>query len=280
MQNNNKFFSQKKFLEQESQIQIQNQNKDKDKNKQQDNNYNFNNKSLLKNKNEIKFLINQELISRETTIETNLINITETSIFKDKEKEKDKFSKRKNSSSMEKDKEKRRSSRKNSKNSIKDSSFNKENPQSPLLALIESLKEKLKFYENETRSLVDEKIQMQMTINNLQIQQMKKTSRNLKSKENTINTTSNNNNSNISKEKEREFDNKILRISQESIFDVNNSVNKNNAYNSIIDINKINDNYNNLKRQKDLLEKNKSFLEETINTNNFNLSNEYGKRKN
>ncbi len=46
-----------------------------------------------------------------------------------------------------------------------------------LVDLVESLKNKLSVYESEMRSLIDEKIQMQITINNLQMNTLKKSSR-------------------------------------------------------------------------------------------------------
>lgn len=125
------------------------------------------------------------------------------------------------SSSREREKG-RKTSRKSSKNSLRDSAFNLEpsaTMQSPLLSLVDSLKEKIEFYESEVKSLVDEKITMQMTINNLQIQQMRKSTNNSRnsgrSKDNTIN--------NINKSALISENNKGLRISHESVFDLQNN---------------------------------------------------------
>ena len=46
------------------------------------------------------------------------------------------------------------------------------------MELVESLKEKLSLYETEIRGLIDEKIEMQITINNLQMNNLKKPNRN------------------------------------------------------------------------------------------------------
>jgi hypothetical protein len=69
-----------------------------------------------------------------------------------------------------------------SRNSTKDSPMNLSVSQTTgnpnvLVELVESLKDKLALYENEIKSLLDEKVQMQMTINNLQMTRGKKNSK-------------------------------------------------------------------------------------------------------
>lgn len=233
---------------------------------------NFNPKSL----NQIE---GPETGTRENTFDLNSNNYN--SFVKEKG-----FNRSKNNNrSSSKDREKnRKPSRQSSKNSFKDS--NTEIAfQSPLLELVDSLKEKINFYENEVKMLIEEKIQMQMTINNMQIQQMKSNNSCIsKSRENNT------------KRKSQDSENKILKISHESIFEINNQsnlekFNKNNisslnnshksrayaphnASENICNNNNqalIIDHQNNLERQKIILEENKSFLEDTINTHNLNV---------
>ena len=69
----------------------------------------------------------------------------------------------------------------NSRNSTKESPINLsifQQSTSSLLDLVESLKEKLNLYESEIRGLIDEKIEMQITINNLQMNNIKKNTHN------------------------------------------------------------------------------------------------------
>lgn len=239
------------------------------------------------------------------------------------------------SSSREREKV-RKSSRKSSKNSFRDSGCNLDPvpaaaaAQSPLLSLVDSLKEKLEFYENEVKSLIDEKITMQMTINNLQMQQMRKSTNNSRNSAKSKDTTVNN----INKSALISDNNKALRISHESVFDLHNNsrtneekqvcnnngnkisesgknklltvdynFNSHNNNNHNINENNFNKSFNNfdsrknsnalstlnndnclvnfdkdsllinhqdnLRRQKKLLETNKSILEDTINVQNI-----------
>ncbi len=81
--------------------------------------------------------------------------------------------------------QKRNNSRnsRNSRNSTKESPRNlsisiiNQNDKNSLIELVDSLKNKLNLYETEMRGLIDEKIQMQITINNLQMNTLKKSAR-------------------------------------------------------------------------------------------------------
>lgn len=83
--------------------------------------------------------------------------------------------------------QKRNNSRnsRNSRNSTKESPRNlsisiiqnNKNNNNSLSELVVSLKQKINIYESEIRSLIDEKIQMQIQINNLQMNNLKKSSR-------------------------------------------------------------------------------------------------------
>lgn len=127
---------------------------------------------------------------------------------------------------------KKKTSRKSSKNSFRDSSALNLDPlpmQSPLISLVDSLKEKLEFYENEVKSLIDEKIQMQMTINNLQMSQMRKSTNNSRNSGKSNNNTINN----INKSAFISDNNKALRISHESVFELqNNSIRNDDKFKS------------------------------------------------
>jgi len=222
--------------------------------------------------------------TRENTMEntnnnSNALNnnsLIKDSIFNTKSKKKG----LNRSSSREREKGKK-SSRKSSKNSLRDSnSMNEPQAQSSILTLVDSLKEKIEFYENEMRNLIDEKIQMQMTINNLQIQQMKMSSnnsKNLKSKNNSVNT--------INKSALISENNKVLRISHESFFDLQNqsrneekSVTGKHIKNSNTQNKSINaDSYNYNKLNESAHEtktKRKNSKSSSLNNNNNNLDNE------
>jgi hypothetical protein len=82
---------------------------------------------------------------------------------------------------LQKSASKRSNSRNNnsriSRNSTKDSPMNlsvQTGGNTNLLELVDSLKDKLALYENEIKSLLDEKVQMQLQLNNLQLTARKK----------------------------------------------------------------------------------------------------------
>jgi len=253
------------------------------------------------NPNSINISDTPDTRTRENTIENtnNNINFTNNHNSFFQAKTKNRLS-NKSSSSREREICKK-TSRKSSKNS-KNSFSNLDPPgNSPLMLLVDSFKEKINFYENEMRNLIDEKIQMQMTINNLQIKQMKKCTNNsqiMKSGDNTI--------SNINKSSLISDNNKALKISHESVFELqnqsrvsekisNNNNNivsdknkyfndnpraRNNSYvfsknqinSNVLNNNKdsfINSHQDNLDRQKKILENNKFILDDTLNNQNI-----------
>jgi hypothetical protein len=102
---------------------------------------------------------------------------SEKSDANDRKNLKENLSKNKNNKSNIS--KKKISSRVSTKESITNLSNCQAN-QNGLLDLIESLKDKITAYENDMRALIDEKIQMQITINNLQMKnynQMRKSTK-------------------------------------------------------------------------------------------------------
>jgi hypothetical protein len=156
--------------------------------------------------------------------------------------------------------ERKKTSRKSYRNSFHNSALNLEPlpTQSPLISLVASLKDKIEFYENECKSLIDEKIQMQMTINNLQMQQMRKSTTNSRNSGRSKDITVNN----INKSALLSENNKVLRISHESVFELQNNSRNEEKFGS--------DNVNNLLS---------GMNNNNINNNN-NSKNDNGKNKN
>jgi hypothetical protein len=164
-------------------------------------------------------------------------------------------------------------SKKSRKNSIsklsstKDSQFlnlsnngNTNTINSSLFELVDSLKDKISLYENEIRNLIDEKVQMQMTINSLQMTSYSN-----------IRKKSNHNSKSIDSKKDLK-DMKDLNNSKEVIS--SNILSKSND--SVLELNKhfvheasglkreLKNLNSNIERQKQLLEQNESILDETI----------------
>ena len=116
-----------------------------------------------------------------------------------------------------------------------------------LLEMIDQLKEKINIYENEIKGLIDEKLQMQLTINNLQIVSYKKSkggSPNKSQRNLDINTSEKSNSLGKSNESAIEL-NKLF-------FQEASGMRK--------ELKVLNEN---VERQKNLLDKNNSFLDET-----------------
>ena len=75
-----------------------------------------------------------------------------------------------NTPKSEKDKREKSKKRSNSKSKSRKNSIDSSRPtNSSLIELVDSLKEKLNIYESEMRSLIDQKVQMQIQINSLQL---------------------------------------------------------------------------------------------------------------
>jgi hypothetical protein len=122
--------------------------------------------------------------------------------------------------------------------------------------LIESLKEKINIYEGEIRSLLDEKIQMQLTINNLQLS----------------------NYNNLKKSSGRGKDKSVSSSNQNSMIKSTESPLELNKY-YIQEASglkrELNNLESNIQRQKMLLEQNYSILDETIDITNSNSNNNH-----
>lgn len=140
--------------------------------------------------------------------------------------------------------------RKGSRVSTKDSYTNSiQTNHSGLYELVDSLKDKINIYEREIRNLIDEKVQMQMTINNLQMtnyRELRKSSKsgNSKEKDDLLKSTES-----------------IALISKEYIQEVSGIKKELKTLNS------------NIERQKQILDINSSLLDETMVGDNTNANN-------
>jgi hypothetical protein len=114
---------------------------------------------------------------------------------------------------------------------------------SSLLEIVSSLKDKLQIYEEEIRSLLDEKVQMQVTINNLQIQSYNSNKKSLSVSQNKLSNS--------------------LTKSNESALELNKHYMQ--EASGLKKELKTLDNH--IQKQKNLLEQNYSILEETVENN-------------
>lgn len=142
-------------------------------------------------------------------------------------------------SSNKSGKNNRSKSRQHSRVSTKDSvTHSNNNNHSSLIELVDSLKDKINIYEREIRSLIDEKVQMQMTINNLQMsnfKELRKSSKSGNSKDEMLKSTES-----------------IAQISKEYIQEVSGLKKELKTLTS------------NIERQKEILNINHSVLDESV----------------
>jgi hypothetical protein len=161
-------------------------------------------------------------------------------------------------------KKSRKNSRVSSLNvSVNTNHTNNNQPSGNIFELIDSLKEKLSIYENEMKELIEEKVQMQMTINNLQISSFKRPKQS--------NSKSPLKNSQESKLEEKSPMNKFISNtmikSNDSAFEINKHyLQEASGLNKELKILK-----STIDRQRALIEENHSILEESTLRENENL---------
>lgn len=131
---------------------------------------------------------------------------------------------------------------------------------SGVLALVESLKDKLNIYEGEIRNLIEEKVQMQLTINSLQLAQYNSTKKSKKD------------NSNSQHSMHSPVHNSLIKSSESAV-----ELNKHYIQEASGLKRELKNLDNNIQRQKNLLDQNYSILEETCDniTSGFNSNSNY-----
>lgn len=140
-----------------------------------------------------------------------------------------------------------------------------------IMELIDSLKDKISLYENEIKNLIEEKVQMQLTINNLQLSSYTSTKKSgkLNSSKSPLKTSTSQKN-----EENANSNSNSLAKSTDSAFELNKYY--------IQEASGLNKEIKNLKsnieRQKALLEQNNSILEESVfieedNKGNYEITN-------
>jgi len=152
-----------------------------------------------------------------------------------------------------KDEFKRKSSKKKTRKNSSQSNENVKANNTTLIDLVDNLKEKLTLYENEIRSLIEEKVQMQVQINSLQLnsyQNLKKSGKFKKSGDFMLHSIDSASNQNHIEETNQGLKSELNNLNEQ------------------------------ITRQKRLLDQNFSILNDTIKNDDFDRNNQPNKNGN